>query len=174
MRTLPRVRLLVASSCAAALLVAAPAAASEGQWHVGGGLGTAAFAGGGAARYAVDLHGAYELTDQFDLRLDLLSSRHLVDGAASLGLVYKLDVIEWVPYVGVGLGFYWLGDERRADLAQRELGLSVPLGIDYAPSRSFAVGLQLRYHGFFSELPTTLGGAALLDTLLRAEYRWGW
>ena len=49
-------------------------------------------------------------------------------------------------------------------------GFSAPLGVDWALSRNFAIGLELRYHGFFSNPPTSLGEAAYYSELLRAEY----
>ncbi len=58
-------------------------------------------------------YGAYGLSDMFDANLELMASGHeFVPGqttrvySAAAGLTYKVDVIEWVPYVGGLLGWY--------------------------------------------------------------------
>ncbi len=152
--------------------------ASEGQWHLGGGPAVQRFTGGETAP-ALQGVGAYEWSDSFDLRLELLGAAPRLEPGAlqasvAVGAAYKLDVIEWVPYFGLLLGYYELGSARPAPLAARELGLSIPLGLDYALSRQLVLGLQLRYHAFLSELPQTLGEASLLSAGLRLEGRWGW
>lgn len=164
-------------------LMSPPARATEGQWHVGGGLGVASFAksdrGTGPA---LGVHGAYELSDMFDAQLELsAASFSFADGETTrfygvmAGLHYKIDVIEWVPYFGLYGGlFRFDGDLRPAPLQERELGIAVPLGMDYSFSRSFAVGAQLRYHGFMSDPLSSLGDAPLFTALLRAEGRFGW
>ncbi|MBX3128289.1 MAG: outer membrane beta-barrel protein [Polyangiaceae bacterium] len=159
------------------------ARAAEGQWHVGAGLGAATFSGTGSGfGPALGLQGAYELTDMFDLHLELSASQHELAPAtstrfygASAGAVYKVDVIEWVPYFGLYAGVYRFdGEVIPTPLKQTELGIAVPLGLDYSFSRSFAVGVQLRYHGFLSDPMSSLGDAPYFLGLLRAEYRPGW
>ncbi len=175
-------RCLSVLAASAALVVAKPAAAFERQWHTGGGVGFATFAdpdtGWGPA---VGVHGAYGLSDVFDLKLDLLASNHtggndsvhLFSGTA--GIAYKMDVIRWVPYFGVQFGYYRLGGEQRpGDLDTNQPGMSVDLGLDYAVTRHFGLGLQLRYHGFLGDPLSSLGDAPLFTTLLRVEYRFGW
>lgn len=166
-----------------AILATAPvASAFERQWHVGGGGGVAILAEPGAkAGPLVGLHGAYGISDEFDVRVALLGSAHRLDGepfdlyAATAGLAYKLDVLSWIPYAGVALGYYRLGKgPRPGDLSPNEPGFSVDLGLDYAVIRHFGVGVELRYHGFLGEGFTSLGDAPYFTGLLRAEYRWGW
>ncbi|MEZ4221424.1 MAG: outer membrane beta-barrel protein [Polyangiaceae bacterium] len=161
----------------------ASAYAAEGQWHVGAGLGAASFPGTDAGYGpALGVQGAYELSDMFDLHLESSASQHVfLEGTqtrvfgASAGFVYKIDVIEWVPYLGLYGGvFRFEGDVVPTPLARTELGIGVPLGLDYSFSRNFAVGAQLRYHGFMSDPMSSLGDAAYFLALLRAEYRWGW
>lgn len=64
---------------------------------------------------------------------------HLVDGAVEL--IYMLDVLQWVPYAGLGAGALWL--RRNGDDA---LGVSVHVvaGLDYLYSRRWVFGLELR------------------------------
>jgi hypothetical protein len=166
-----------------ALSAAREAAAIEGQWHVGGGFGAATFArtntGFGPL---VGVHAAYELNDMFDARLELSASRHEFVAeestdffAAAIGLSYKVDVIEWVPYFGLLGGYYAFSNEIvPPPLQQRELGIMIPLGIEWVPARTFAMGFQVAYHGFLSDPLNSVGDAPYVTALLRAEYRIGW
>jgi len=166
----------------ALLALATPASAFERQWHIGGGVGVASFADGDTSTGpAVGVHGAYGLSDVFDLKLDLLASTHTIENdsldllSATAGIAYKMDVVRWVPYFGVQFGYYRLdGSQRPGDLATHEGGMSVDLGIDYAVRRNLGVGLQLRYHGFLSDPMSSLADAPLFTGLLRVEYRFGW
>jgi hypothetical protein len=178
---------LASTSCAllwamALLCTERAAGAIEGQWHIGGGLGAATFArtdtGFGPL---LGIHAAYELDDMFDARLELTASRHaFTEGTstdflgAALGLTYKVDIIEWVPYFGLLAGYYAFSSELRpAPLEQRELGLMVPLGLEYVPSSSYAFGLQIAYHGFLSDPMDSVGDAPYVTVLLRAQARFG-
>jgi hypothetical protein len=176
-------RLVPLSVAVASWLVSSSVEAIEGQWHTGGGLGTATFARtetGWAP--LIGAHVAYEISDMFDARLELTASRHsIVEGVstdfygAAAGLSYKVDVIEWVPYFGLLVGYYaFSGRARPEPLQQRELGIMVPLGLEYVPSRTLAFGLQVAYHGFMSDPMDSVGDAPYISVLLRAEYRWGW
>ena len=167
----------------ATLAIATPAAAIEGQWHVGGGAGAATFARTDTGwAPLLGIHGAYELSDMFDARVELSASRHsFVDEtttdfyAVDAGLTYKVDVIEWVPYFGLLGGYYaFNGDVWPAPLKNRELGIMIPLGLEYVPSRTFAAALQVAYHGFLSDPLNSVGDAPYVTILLRAEYRIGW
>jgi Outer membrane protein beta-barrel domain len=175
----------LSSALAFALLCAAPrdARGYENQWHFGGGVGAATFAktDSGLAP-ALGVHASYDLSDMFDARVELLASQHdFVETestrfySVAAGIMYKVDVIEWVPYVGLTGGYYAFdGRVWPRPLQKHELGISVPLGIDYTFSRSFGVGAQLRYHGFMSDPMSSLGDAPFFTALLRAEYRAGW
>ncbi|MBK7585670.1 MAG: outer membrane beta-barrel protein [Myxococcales bacterium] len=159
------------------------ARAYEEQWHVGAGLGAAEFVGSESGLAPMlGVHAAYDVSDMFDFRIELGAARHeFVDGevttlySAGAGVVYKLDVLEWVPYVGILGGYYaFSGGRWPSHLKQRELGVSIPLGLDYTFSRTFGVGAQIRYHGFQSDPLSGVGDAPYFSALLRAEYRIGW
>ena len=176
-------RLLPAAVLAIGIgLAPTQAFAFEGQWHLGGGLGVGWFADGATSPGPVlDLHGAYGLSDYFDVKLEALGALHsrhdrgLGLYGASAGIAYKVDVIRWIPYVGVQFGYYRLsGTDLPGELRPNELGMSVDLGMDYAVSRSFGIGVELRYHGFLSDPLASLGDAPYFSGVLRAEYRWGW
>jgi hypothetical protein len=156
-------------------LIGREAGAFERQWHLGAGLGIAAPSSGYQLGGALGLHGAYGISDVFDARLMLESSLHGLDGGdssvtslsrASLGLAYKLDVIEWVPYFGVRAGGYYFGSSPVAPYERGGGALGGMAGCDYSFSRSAAVGVELSYDQLLPE-GTIFGG------LLRAEYRWG-
>jgi hypothetical protein len=132
---------------------------------------TSAYGKGGA----VALHGAYGLSDVFDARLTLASSlqdskeddtKHTVLSLATLGLAYKLDVIEWVPYFGVRAGGYFFSSAPLGPYSKQGGALGGMAGFDYSFSRSAAVGAELSYDHLLPE-----GG--VYGALLRAEYRWG-
>jgi len=147
------------------------AAAFEREWHLGGGLGGAA-----ANHYelgpALNAYAAYGISDVFDVRLELAASRNSTKpGDAFLygakgALAYKIDVIQWIPYVAITAGY--LGATRRVSplaLGQPTAGLLA--GLDYAVSRNFGLGLALSYDYAFHP------GAAYANGFLRAEYRFG-
>src|SRR5262245_25828135 len=132
--------------------------AYERQWHAGVGAGyalvnvydsTAHGFGGG-------LHLTYGLTDAFNAMLEadvtLHPSSDLVIAGAAVGPAYVLDVLQWVPYLGLLVGGYdvWshsdlCGTPDQPPCHAAHLGIGVPIGLDYQITRSFAVGAQVRY-----------------------------
>jgi hypothetical protein len=94
--------------------------------------------------------------------------------SAELGLSYKLDVLEWIPYFGLGVGYALFDGPRPPERSESEATLSAHGGLDYAFSRSFGAGLQIAYRGFLADVPTSLSDTPYFTGLLRAEYRWGW
>jgi hypothetical protein len=164
------------------MLLQLPARAFERQWHVGGGLGVASFTESDTTiGPALEAYAAYGLSDVFDLRTQLLVSRHtrfdraFEPLAITGGLVYKVDVLTWIPYFGVEFGYYrFFGESLPDGLSEHEPGISLDLGLDYLLSPSIGLGIELRYHGFLSDSMAGLVDAAFLTGLLRAEYHWGW
>ena len=157
------------------------ASAFERQWHFGGGIGAASYSGteSGIAP-ALGLHAAYGVSDMFDARVELLGSHHSTTDDRSLdvysaaaGIAYKLDVIEWIPYAGLLAGYYYFNGEPAPEF-RHDFALSALLGLDYAWSRNFGVGVALRYHGFMLDAPRSFTDAAYFTGLARAEYRFGW
>lgn len=170
-----------------ALSATSIARAFERQWHLGGGLGVAAVPGSDyPAGPLVGAHLAYGVSDMFDARLELGLSRHVLDATpaqtqwlygADAGFVYKIDVIEWVPYLGLLAGLHGASEEPRAKASdgaapfhRYEADVAMVLGVDYAFARSFALGVELRYHAVVRH-PTETGYSV---AMLHAEYRWGW
>lgn len=161
------------------------ARAFERQWHLGAGLGVAAPASGYQLGGALGLHGAYGVSDVFDARVTLESSLHRqrqraateppIEGddsgltslsRASLGLAYKLDVIEWVPYFGVRAGGYYFASAPLKPYSRGGGALGWMAGCDYSFSRNAALGVELSYDQLLPQ-------GTVFGALLRAEYRWG-
>ncbi len=180
-------RLVVLSlAFAGAFLATKPAAAFERQWHLGGGVGAADLSASGVGwGPEFGLHAAYGLTDTFDVRLEgrLLSSPFLLEAmngapavsdrltffAADLGLAYKIDIIQWVPWLSAQVGYFGAAEPPplATDLEQNDFQLGGSAGLDYAYNRSFGLGVVWRV-GFLGSGETYTGGQ------LRVEYRWGW
>jgi len=174
---------LTACSTLVVLAATRPVRAYEEQWHFGGGIGAAKFFDSDIGTAPMlGVHAAYDVSDMFDLRLELGAAEHEFVASrktrlysAAVGAVYKLDVLEWVPYFGILGGYYaFSGGPWPAHLKERELGVSIPLGLDYTFSRSFGVGAQISYHGFQSDPLGGVGDAPYFTALVRAEYRLGW
>ncbi len=179
----PPFRLIAAAAACVALLSSLRAEAFERQWRVGAGVGLAGLTEfqGAFSSPAFGVHGAYGVSDMFDVMADVVASSHsLVERdrtlltSASAGIAYKLDVVEWVPYFGVLAGYYRFSGPRPVS-SPHQAGAGLVIGLDYALQRDFGVGAQLRYHGFMDDLPGSLfGGGPYFTTLLRGEYRWGY
>lgn len=158
------------------LFTGAQALAFERQWHFGAGGGVASPGSGMKLGPALGLHGAYGLSDVFDARLEVMLSQHAaVDPAlapnqlfgAKLGIAYKLDIIQWIPYFGVSAGFLGAA-EARAPYRRAQATLGLLGGLDYAIGRNVGVGV-------IGSVDYALGPPATLAAgLLRVEYRFGW
>jgi opacity protein-like surface antigen len=170
---------MCAAAVLAALLVSSRAGAFERQWHLGADAGWSVLTWKGSVHggFGGGAHLTYGLTDSFNAVAELSVTGHplyvgrpwMTVGSGAAGLAYTLDVLRWVPYAALLVGGYQFSG---ANLQQAEykLGFQLALGFDYAFSRSWAAGLQVRYHTF-SDDPFT---AHYLTTFARFEYRWGW
>ena len=152
------------------------ALAFERQWHLGAGAGATLPGKVYGVGPAVALHLAYGISDFFDARLSLAGSRHEAGseaeqgtkfGLVTLGLAYKLDIIEWVPYVGFRAGGYYFTNAAPALEARGGGALGGMAGVDYSFSRSFAIGAELSYDALLPE-------GHVSGALLRSEVRWGY
>src|SRR5262245_42167567 len=167
-----RRRLFATLASAPLLFLAEQASAFERPWHLAGGIGVSSESGGYDAGLVLGLHGAYGLSDVFDVRLELQGSRNDLAGLpvslyfARGGLAYKLDVLQWIPYVGGSAGGFavlWDGGGTIRPCAGGFVGL------DYAVSRHVGVG------GFFALDYVFANPNLIVGTgLVRGEYRFGW
>jgi opacity protein-like surface antigen len=167
------------ATAAVVLTLASRADAFERQWHAGVDLGLAAISWNDEIRSGLGggIHVAYGLTDSYNLMLELGTSSHAIyadrpvlrANHGALGMAYTLDVISWVPYVGLLVGGYRFSGAELEE-AEHRLGFQGALGLDYRPSRSWAVGVQLRYHTFAQEPLQT----HYMTSFARFEWLWGW
>jgi hypothetical protein len=177
------VSLLALGFCVGVCLLSRPALGFEGQWHLGAGLGAMSYRGdGNTLMPELTLHGAYGLSDTFDARLELGDAFPLTSlergrglGHAEGVLAYKLDVIEWIPWAGLGVGvFAATGDLQGANRHAVQPAASVWLGLDYAFNRQWGAGGFFAMHSWFAD--STRSGIRLAATEfgLRVERRFGW
>ncbi len=168
---------------AAAWLAPTQARAFEREWHVGGGVGVATYPNYYGAGPSLGLNAAYGISDVFDLKLELLGSSHSYSpgsgsptehGAsysAAFGLSYKLDILQWIPYGAALVGYQHVAGPlpvsepfRRDDAL-----LALIVGLDYAATRSFGLGVSVRADFLLS----TFDEGEAFTPMLRAEYHWG-
>ena len=154
--------------------VASPALAFERQWHAGLDAGGAALdAGDRSLGFGGGAHLGYGLDDAWNAMLEVDVTRHpsqsMTIASGAVGVAYTLDVLRWVPYLGVLGGGYWLGDGATSRTAP---GVQLALGVDYQCTRHFALGAQLRLHQVFAAEP--LGTTSYATTFARAEWTWGY
>jgi hypothetical protein len=149
----------------------APAHAFERQWHVGGGVGLATESGDDIGP-ALGVHGAYGISDVFDVRIELQASHNDVEGlpvwlyATRAGLAYKLDVLQWIPYAGPSAGGFLVTWSDGTLLRPCVGGFG---GLDYAVSEHIGIGVYAAGDYVLAN-PNLLVGTLLF----RAEYRFGW
>jgi hypothetical protein len=150
MRVLRRPSALLPGALLAALLCWAPPSpthAYEDQLTVGLDTGYAlAMMNGASHGIAVGLNASVGLGDLFSLRGRVGYGHHphgagLHAGSAGAEVIYLLDVLEWVPYFGLGAdGFVFAsGGDHRFDL-----GLHAVVGIEWLASRDWLIGLDIR------------------------------
>ncbi|KYG05654.1 hypothetical protein BE21_39370 [Sorangium cellulosum] len=184
MRRSPAAPLTAAASLAlAALLAPSRADAFERQWHAGASIGYALLADGGTyPGLGGGLHVAYGLTDAFNAIVELDTASHpggdLMFLGASAGATYVIDILQWVPYIGLMTGAYDsvrlapCGSYGRPSCHRGQFGVSVPFGIDYAFNRQFAAGFAGKYTLL---LPGAGDGpGSYFTAFARAEFLWGY
>lgn len=92
-------------------------------------------------------------------------SLHRVHGG--LELVYLLDILEVVPFLGLGLDVPTsiLGDEVWVDFAGHAV-----FGVDWLPAREWSVGIEIRPYVLFTALTRTAGDPVWLTATARFQY----
>lgn len=153
--------------------------AFERQWHAGvdAAWGAIVRSGSTYGGFGGGAHLAYGLRDDFNALLELGATSHpvyvdrpsLLVASGAVGAAYTLDVIDWVPYMGLLVGGYRFSGAE-LDKAEVKLGFQGVLGMDYRFSRDYAVGAQLKYHTFSDE-PFT---SHYMTASVRFEVLWGW
>jgi hypothetical protein len=172
-----------------ALLAGAPATAHALERSQGFGLdaGLAVLSVNGESALtgvSFGLHYSIALNDQFDFVGELggavvdfdpiVTPTSALDRPAMLwngdaGLIYKLDIVQFVPYFGALIGGYVLNGGS-LPATQVLPGGELAVGADYLLSRRWAVGLAIREHFLFTDLGTY---PSYLTVAARVELTWG-
>jgi outer membrane protein with beta-barrel domain len=180
-----------ASAFAAAMLTPAAALAVEHQQHLGVDGGVAIIAidqkptpsiGGGGG-----VHWAYGLSDSFNLMVEgafcpvalqelpnegtQKNNRPTMIENLGVGIGYVLDVLRWVPYVGIMASAFTLHGGTVNFLFAA--GATLAVGLDYQVTRGprhLNVGLAVRQHFILSDF---VDYPSYTQIFLRAEYVWG-
>jgi hypothetical protein len=170
----------MACALSSAALLEGEASAFERQWHVGldGGYALGAFPGANVSGFDVGVHGTYGLTDAFNLRLHAdLSAFDLPAPRTSallvntgLGAEYVIDILRWVPYVGVTAGPNVMLVQDGSTVPH--LGVEVLGGLGYQLSRSWSVGGEARYRLLLLGEPTVSPTHGFIG-VARVAYAWG-
>ncbi len=174
------------------LLVAtsSEAEAYERQWQLGAGLGySLLMTESGTPATPSSLHGAglnlsvtYGLNDSINLLGQVDVSAHpggapVIMSGASIGAAYVLDVLRWVPWVGLTAGGYSVTaldpcvTTNDVSCTSFRLGLSPVAGLDYQVNRSFSIGATGRY-GLLIGSQGTVDHS--ISAFVRAQYIWGY
>jgi opacity protein-like surface antigen len=179
-----------ASALGASLSLAGSAEAIERQHHLGLGPSLSMLSVSEKSTMSVGaglaLHYTYGLDDQFNLMVEASSSivaknqqqdtpetprtRPAGVDHGAVGVGYVIDILRWVPYIGVLGGVYRLHGGTLPE-ALFLPGLEVGAGLDYQLSRKWAVGAAFRQHLLLSKMDTY---PSYSTALLRFEYMWGY
>lgn len=185
---LPRPVLSAGLALAATLAAAATttdARASEGVKHVGVQAGFAGVSGGDGSfpGFGGAITGRWDLTDAWSIALNATATNNQVAAkggrswvfSQAAGVVYSLDVIQFVPYIGGYVGVY---ETTGGGVAKTEvkLGGQIAAGVDWMVSRSLTLGLELREHVLPSDLLKDSANLTPFYTtaFVKAEYAFGW
>ena len=131
------------------------------------------------------LHYTYGINDQFNFMAEMNVSRVAANqeqdfadspntrpadvAYASAGVGYVIDILQFVPYIGILLGGYRLSGGT-LDNAMVLPGAELAVGLDYQLDRHWAIGLAGRQHLLFTKASTY---PSYTTVALRFEYMWG-
>lgn len=119
----------------------------------------------------VGLDGAYHLADakEEDDAKDDLPDLFVTD--AFVGLQYNLDIIQYIPYVSVGLVGYLAAPPAPDDLPAPDLGARLSVGMNWRASRDWSLGAAIDLH---SSLTTFTEFNLYTLVHLNVGYHWDW
>jgi len=89
---------------------------------------------------------------------------HAVSLAA--GFEYVFDVLQWIPYGGIGAELLWAAQGDKAGVVG---GAQVSVGLDYLASRDHSYGITARWHLLVSDLEAY---PAYVTVALRGSLLW--
>jgi hypothetical protein len=183
MQSRPALLSAAVAAALAALLAPSRADAFERQWHAGASFGYALLADPGSyPGFGGRLHLAYGLTDTLNALVEFDMASHpggdLMALGGSAGVAYVVDILQWVPYLGMEVGGYdfllagTCGGAGEPSCSRGKLGGGIPFGIDYLITRSFALGAAGKYTFLLPGEDATFGN--YLTVYARAEFIWGY
>lgn len=117
------------------------------------------------------IDGAYHLADakKEDDAKDDLPDLFVTD--AFLGLQYNLDIIQYIPYISVGLVGYLAAPPASDELPAPDLGARLSVGMNWRASRDWSLGAAIDLHSSL----TTFSEFNLYTLVnLNVGYHWDW
>lgn len=129
-----------------------------------------------ASGTSAGLHYTYGISDAFNLVADADSGvlflgvpkpATLTHG--NVGIAYVLDVLRWVPWGSAEIGGYGITGSSVGGTFLP--GAALAIGLDYRFDRSWAAGVVVREHLFFTNISLF---PSLTEGFLRVGYTWGW
>lgn len=154
--------------------LASGALADPRPWAVQAGMGAVVSDGGAGPAFNAELR--YTLGTFLDVaahvefclpRAGGLGSRQV--GVGGTG-IYNIDVFEWLPYAGVGVGYAWFR-QNDTGLGLSEPTLLVPFGLDYRFDEALTAGVQGQFHWLWFSPDPPIVDATLWTLTARAGYR---
>ena len=176
-------RVLILVVTALSELCPIDALAFEHQWHLGAGASAMSYANHSSYFVpALSLYGAYDVSDMFDARLEMGAGLPTASPKSGGSLeyaegvfAYKIDIIEWIPWVGLGAGVFGAtGGFQGAGRNPVQPAASLWLGMDYAFSRQWGVGAAYALHSWVADSERSSLRLAAQQFTLRIERRFGW
>jgi hypothetical protein len=161
---------------------ASRAEAYDKQFHFGASFGYAALFGDQTSNgFGGGLHFAYGVNDYINLMAEVDVTAHPSPRwtviSSGFGAAYVLDVLRWVPWIGLEVGPAGIvsfdpqcGAPTTEPCTGFRIAGAIPFGLDFQVTRSFAVGIEGRFQLLLlgSSPWETMGGFA------KAEYTWGY
>jgi hypothetical protein len=154
--------------------------AYEHQWRVGGSFGYSLMNFGDEASHGFGggAHLTYGVSDAFNLRIHSdVTAFDLTDPGdwaliwnSGAGFEYVVDILQWVPYLGVTIGPVDVIDLQDSS-HQLHFGLTIPVGLGYQFTRDFTLGGEFSYRMLFGAEGDPLYA---MTVMARAEYVWGY
>jgi hypothetical protein len=177
----------------AALTSTRHAGAAAGQWQAGGRVGVA-WIDGPRAGPSAEAFLRRGLGEAIDLDLQLLTSFHPFQSDAKLvplgsnartdvggsevpwvlgltpGLSYRWDVLQVIPFAGVGVGMY-ASDGLSSRWNGLQFGVVARAGVEYLLNRDVVLSVQASTHLALTESPLP---SPFIQLTAGAGYAWGW
>jgi hypothetical protein len=95
--------------------------------------------------------------------------------SAVVGIGYRFDVIEWIPHLGLLLGYTrFSGGPMPDNRTRNDASYELAAGLDYVLSQHVGLGVQFGARGFLLKPPSSFWDTPGFVAVIRAEHHWGW